>query len=204
MNNSLNQFDKMPRPDDPTPEPRRQLEFQCTATSKGSGERCLKPVIFGHTVCEKHGPNGASKAKVQRRLEGLQNNALDVWDDELTVGTPCEACGRGKRGPNAAKVAQQVLDRTGFGPSASLKVSRDEAAPWTAWLTNEELQQAYDLKDLAVARMDAGEPALGGVREFDIPESQKDVYIPKSDRPSIGYGDDAIEAVYTETRPEGQ
>jgi hypothetical protein len=201
MNNSLNQFDTMPLPGDPTPEPRRQLEFQCTATSKGSGERCLKPAIFGHTVCEKHGPNGASKAKVQRRLEGLQTNALDVWEDELTVGQPCEACGRGKRGPNATRVAQQILDRTGFGPSASLKVSREEAAPWTAWLTSEELLQGQALKEAAIARMEAGDAPFGEVREFDFPEPQQMVWLPTNER-ALPPAEEVIEAVFTRT--EGQ
>jgi hypothetical protein len=200
--NHLNQFDQIPSPPSaPEPEQKRNLEFRCTATSKTTGERCGKPALFGHTVCEKHGANGASKAKVQRRLEGLQSTALDVWEDELTAGPPCEACGRGKRGPNATKVAQQVLDRTGFGPSASLKVSRDEAAPWTAWSTNEELLQGYALKDAAVARMEAGEPPFGQVREFDIPED-KLVWLPKSERKPVG--EEVIEAVFTTTQTEAQ
>lgn len=42
------------------------------------------------------------------------------------------------------------------GPSASLKIGHNEAAPWTAWLTNEEIELARELRDRVIARMEAG------------------------------------------------
>lgn len=185
-------FSEMPKPGEPQGEP-LVIKNQCTGTSR-DGDRCNNSAIFGMNVCHMHGgksPQTISNHK--RRLMEAQGDAMRNVVDIANTSQD-EAI---KLRANLA-----ILDRTGMGPSASLKVGSDESAPWTAWLTNEELQHAYALKDAAIARMDAGEPALGGVREFDIPESLKEVYIPRNGRQAIG--DEVIEAVYTETKSEGQ
>jgi len=157
---------------------------QCNATNR-AGDRCNRSATFGMNVCYLHGGRAPQSLATQTRrfkeaAGDAMNNLVDIANNSTDEGVKLRA--------NIA-----ILDRTGHGPSASLKLGHDESAPWTAWLTNEELEQARALKDLAMARMDAGEPALGGVREFDIPESQKEIYIPKNNRSLIG--EEVIEAV---------
>lgn len=185
-------FDTMPVPGAP-PEPPTPIANQCSASNR-AGERCMRSATFGMNVCYLHGGKApqtlATQARRFKEAAGdAMNNLVDIANNSKDEGVKLRA--------NIA-----ILDRTGHGPSASLKVGQDEAAPWTAWLTNEEIEQARALRDLAIARMDAGEPAFGGVREFSLPEVVKEVWIPRSDRPLIG--DEVIEAVYTETRTEGQ
>jgi len=185
-------FDTMPVPGAP-PEPPPPIANQCSASNR-AGERCMRSATFGMNVCHLHGGKAPQTLATQTRrfkeaAGDAMNNLVEIANNSADEGVKLRA--------NIA-----ILDRTGHGPSASLKIGHDEAAPWTAWLTNDEIEQARALRDLAMARMDAGEPALGGVREFSLPEVAKEIWIPKSDRPLIG-GDEIIEAVYTETRMEG-
>lgn len=188
-------FTSMPLPDDTVGEP-VTVPNQCTAPNRAGG-RCLRSATFGMNVCYMHGGRApqtlASQSRRFKEAAGDAMNYLVAMMNDDTIEPSLRV-----------RIVIALLDRTGHGASASLNITRDDAAPWTAWLTNDEIEQARALRDLAMARMDAGEPQLGGVREFSLPEVAKEVWLPKSDRPQIGDGDDAIEAVYTETRTEGQ
>lgn len=165
---------------------------QCTATNR-AGERCLRSATFGMNVCYLHGGRAPQTLATQTRrfkeaAGDAMNNLVDIANNSEDESIRLRA--------NVA-----ILDRTGHGPSASLKVGHDEVAPWTAWLTNEEFERGRALMDVAIARRDAGEPPLGGVREFSFPES-KEVWLPMSERSRVG--EEVIEAVLIDAQTEGQ
>lgn len=177
--NTSESFDTVPLP------PSGGLpENQCTAMNR-SGERCGRLATFGMNVCRMHGGKSpqtlASQTRRFKEAAGdAMNNLVDIANNSTDESVKLRA--------NIA-----ILDRTGHGPSASLKVGHEDSSPWTAWLTNEEIELARQLRDRAIARMDAGEPQYGGVRDFSLPEVPKEVWLPKNERAQIG--DEVIEAV---------
>lgn len=77
---------------------------RCTATAKGSGQRCKRLPIPGGTVCVKHG-GGAPQVKeaALERLRRLQNPAIDRLEQLINQ----------TEFPSAAYAASRdVLDRT--------------------------------------------------------------------------------------------
>jgi hypothetical protein len=107
----------------------------CTATSKQSGERCRRAPIAGGTVCVVHGGSApAAKMAAQRRLIGMIDPAMNAL---LRAVEECDEW------PTKVRAAIAVLDRAGFGPTASLRVD-DQANDYT------NLSSA-ELKDRAMA-----------------------------------------------------
>lgn len=203
-------FTNMPKPGGSAlgeSEPALLQPRRCTKRSK-DGSQCKKAPIRGGTVCHMHGGGAPHvREKANQVLLQARDHAAAVLRDvmEAYQRDPCEKCGYSLQDPSPAiRAAIAVLDRTGFGPTASLKLSHDGAAPWTAWSTNEELQQAQALKDAAIARMEAGDQPFGEVREFDIPEHEKLVWLPKHERSSLPAADETIEAVVMDTQPEAE
>ncbi|HXG86739.1 MAG TPA: HGGxSTG domain-containing protein [Vicinamibacterales bacterium] len=98
---------------------------QCTATNR-AGQPCRRKPIRGGTVCIMHGglaPQTLAAAKL--KLMAGRDLAIDALINALgSHGPICEACGRSDsdRDPAVIRAAQIVLDRTGFGPSATLVV----------------------------------------------------------------------------------
>jgi hypothetical protein len=166
---------------------------QCNATNR-AGDRCNRSATFGMNVCHLHGGRAPqSLATQQRRFKEAAGDAMNNLV-EMANGSTDESI---KLRANIA-----ILDRTGHGPSALLKLAQENSAPWTAWLTNEELEQVRAIRDAAIERMDAGETPFGEVREFDFPEPRQMVWLPKTEREQLPTGDEVIEAVFTRT--EGQ
>ena len=184
-------FSEMPKPGDPEGEP-LVIKNQCLGTSR-DGDRCKNAATFGMNVCYMHGGKApqtlASQARRFKEAAGdAMNNLMDIANNSADEGVKLRA--------NIA-----ILDRTGHGPSASLKVGHEVSAAWTAWATNEEIEQLLAIRERSIARMEAGEPALGEVREFDVPLG-KYVWLPKSERPTVG--EEVIEAVLVDAQTEGQ
>jgi hypothetical protein len=97
--------------------------------------------------------HGGKIPDVQRaakeRLMALVEPAVDVLLRALQTGSACTACGRSDsdRDPVVLRAAQIVLDRCGFGPSASVsvKTTDDRQPEGVYWLSDEVLQQVAAL-----------------------------------------------------------
>jgi len=97
---------------------------RCTATNR-DGTRCGRASALGQFVCDKHGAKTPASLQAGReRLLMLAEPALDALLRALKTGPPCEHCGRSDadRDPVVVRAAQIVLDRAGFGPSATMHV----------------------------------------------------------------------------------
>lgn len=121
---------------------------QCSRFINRLGRPCHKAPIRGGTVCWKH---GGAAPQVQRaaklRLLDLVDPAIAGLLRALTVKGACDKCGRSDDPAIVVRAAQIVLDRTGFGPSATVAV---EAPPpqvteaqgkWPA-MTQDQLEAA--------------------------------------------------------------
>lgn len=98
---------------------KRPLEgsFQCTATSKRSGERCKRPARRGLTVCYMHGGNTpVARDAAERRLLALLDPAIDALHKALAS----------KDTRAVVQACRTVLDRAGF-PKVS-RVELEESA----------------------------------------------------------------------------
>lgn len=98
---------------------------RCSATNR-AGQPCGRAPIPGGRVCVMHG--GAAPAVQQSakaRLLAGADLAIDYLLSMLEPRQPCPACGRsdGDRDPVVLRACQVVLDRSGFGPTASLAVT---------------------------------------------------------------------------------
>lgn len=88
---------------------------RCTATANRTGERCKAPAIKGHQVCRVHG--GASPQVIKtakERLLELVDPALAALHAILSDETTDD--------PVKVRAALGILDRTGYGPGATLTV----------------------------------------------------------------------------------
>lgn len=107
------------------------LTRQCNATSR-SGERCKRRPIPGGNVCVMHGGSApqvrrqAEEALIEARVPAARVLRSIV---EAYNRTACEHCGRGDDPNPVIKAAIAVLDRTGFGPSSSLRVEVQHSIP---------------------------------------------------------------------------
>ena len=111
-----------------------QPRLRCTAKSKSTGEQCKLAPIPGGTVCGVHGGSApAAKMAAQRRLIGMIDPAMAAL---LRAIEECEEW------PTKVRAAIAVLDRAGFGPTASLRL--DEQGGDYAALSS------ADLKDRAM------------------------------------------------------
>ena len=101
---------------------------QCTGTRQ-DGERCQRAPIPGGAVCVMHGgaTMGAQMA-ARRRLLSLVDPSLEALEQALQCG----------EWPTVARVALGLLDRAGFGPTASLRI--DDPARDFRDLSRDELR----------------------------------------------------------------
>jgi hypothetical protein len=135
---------------------------RCNATNR-AGEQCGRAPIYGGDVCDKHGGKAPQTvAAAKRRLLAGADLAIDYMLSMLEPRPACETCGRSDadRDPVVLRACQLVLDRAGFGPSASLQVraSEPKAPGYVDWLTHDELTAMGVMMDAAQRRMEAGEP----------------------------------------------
>ena len=147
---------------------------QCTATSR-SGERCKNVPIVGGFVCRFHGGSVAAVREAARqRLLALVDPALDALLRALRSEPPCEVCGRSDadRDPTTIRAAQLVLDRCGYGPSATLHVDRVENA-LTRLSLDELVTQAEETLNSLRALRDAEHEALD-VKTIEATEVRDD------------------------------
>jgi hypothetical protein len=142
---------------------------QCTATSKTTGERCRRASALGQFVCDMHGAKAPlSIQAAKERMAMLLEPALEVLYRATRSAPPCEHCGRSDadRDPSAIRAAQIILDRAGFGPSATMQVI---AAPDPhADLSDDELLAHFE-RVLASARSRSGvaDGARSGIADGD-------------------------------------
>lgn len=107
--------------------------MQCGATSRTAGESCKRNCALGFTRCYLHGgasPGAklaAEKALAFARLPAIEalSQIIEDWQ-----GTACPTCGRPSQeiallNP-VIRACQIVLDRTGFGPRATIEVAKPE------------------------------------------------------------------------------
>ena len=99
----------------------KRMDRQCTATSKQSKKRCLRSAIPGGTVCVMH---GGAAPHVQRsaaeRLRALVDPAITVIEDR-----PLDSNEPGLQ----ARVAADILDRTGYSGKQKLEVTGLDDGP---------------------------------------------------------------------------
>lgn len=103
---------------------------QCTATNR-AGERCQRQPIPGGFVCVNHGGKiPAVQQSAKARLLAGADLAIDYLLKLLEPRAPCPACGRSDadRDPVVVRACQLVLDRSGFGPHATMEVVKAETS----------------------------------------------------------------------------
>jgi hypothetical protein len=138
----------------------------CGATTR-DGAPCRRAVKPGFTRCKLHGGDSpAARAKAEEFLLAARVKSAGVLDRivESYNATACDKCGRGDDVHAVIRAAIAVLDRTGFGPRATLTVergSREATMPWVRWLTGDELALIDHLCEQAERRMEAGEAPAG-------------------------------------------
>lgn len=94
---------------------------QCSAKSKSTGERCLRPVVPGATICRHHGGNAPQvKRKARERLEKLVDPSIQFLADLIDQGIASEDKSV------VLKAALGILDRCGYGPKSQIELSRPE------------------------------------------------------------------------------
>ena len=118
------------------------MSEHCTARAKQTGEQCKRAPIAGGTVCVAHGGSApAAKLAAQRRLISMIDPAMSAL---LRAIENCEEW------PTKVRAAIAVLDRAGFGPTASLRV--DDQASDLASLSSADLKdRAMDIVKRAAA-----------------------------------------------------
>jgi len=133
---------------------------QCVGTNR-NGTQCGRNGVPGTVppICIMHGgaaPQVQKSAKA--RLLAGADLAIDYLLNLLTPKPPCEHCGRSDadRDPVVVRACQLVLDRSGYGPTATMEVV---AAPHDL----EDLDDD-DAIDRAQARLDRAQQMLTLVR----------------------------------------
>ena len=94
------------------------VKRQCTAENR-HGEPCELAPIKGGTVCHKHGGSAPQvKNAARRRLNAMAEPAMIELNKILHNSSTSDR--------DKLRAIQMVLDRSGYGPSANVKVD----APW--------------------------------------------------------------------------
>jgi hypothetical protein len=94
---------------------------RCTArVSDGSRRRCKKAAMAGQRVCGSHGGRSPqARRSARQRLDALAEPAVVAFEQALQmVEKQPYIC----LSPSIIRVAQLVLDRTGFGPSSTIEL----------------------------------------------------------------------------------
>lgn len=160
---------------------------QCTAISKGTGNRCKRPPIVGGFVCDHHGGKAPqTRAAAKRRMWSFVNPALDAVQRFLQAGPACPHCGRsdGDRDPAVLRAAQLVLDRTGFHPTLAVEgTPLERERPYIAWIPTDRLELLVAWEREAIEAMKRGDP---------VPV----------DRDALAAPGDTFDAVLVEPRPD--
>ncbi len=145
----------------------------------GGGRNCKRFAVKGTTRCSLHG--GHTPHARQRALETLAVAAVPAAQVLFEVihdyrSGACEHCGRptGDPGP-VIRAAQIVLDRTGFHPSMTVNLKRQDPTPeWARYLTTDELTQMNTFIEEAKARMARGEETRDVAPIIDITPTAPD------------------------------
>jgi hypothetical protein len=115
---------------------------RCSATNR-SGDRCGLPPIVGGFVCSLHGGKAPHvKAAARERLLAMVDPAIDALLRIITSPRgACDTCGRSEDMSTVTRACIAVLDRTGYGPHATLALERVPEPKPTGYehLTEEEL-----------------------------------------------------------------
>ena len=149
---------------------------QCTATSKTTGVRCGRSSAFGQFICDKHGAKAPlSIAAANQRMALLLYPALGVLDRATRQAPPCAKCGRSDadRDPAAIRAAQIILDRAGFGPSATMNVVA-AANPYRDLSPDDLVARLEQLLDTARALRDSKRAAAIDADVYTVPEEAMD------------------------------
>jgi hypothetical protein len=167
-----------------------ELDRQCTATSKGTGERCARAPIPGGSVCASHGGKAPMTiAAAKERLLFMVEPAMEALHRILLRNPPCEVCGRSDddKNPVVVRAAQIVLDRCGFGPHATITLE-PAPSPYSN-LSNDQMIEHLE-KLLAVARRTRDSQQLIERASFETAGAiDGDVFIvPEDDEPPTGSG----------------
>lgn len=89
----------------------------CTAMTH-RGTPCGHVAIAGSIVCRYHGGGTPlAKSKIKARLLAMSDEALDALHEAIAKGD----------WPVVVRTAFGILDRSGFGPSSTVKIDNTEA-----------------------------------------------------------------------------
>lgn len=134
---------------------------RCTARSR-DGNQCRNAAAPGQFVCHMHGAKAPlSLMRARERLQIMLEPALEIIHRALQLAPPCPHCGRSDSDKDyvVIKTALSILDRSGLGPMMKVEMSqREDDAPWTYWVTDDELAIAIDIMHAAQSRMVHGDP----------------------------------------------
>jgi hypothetical protein len=143
--------------------------MKCGAPSRLTGAPCSRNVAPGFSKCYLHGgATPSARIAAERALAVARTPAIEALHAILTDwgSEVCDKCGR----PNyenahpVIRAAQIILDRTGFGPKATIEVTKPDADGLDVdLLTDGErdelaglLAQVRELKDRVRARLAGG------------------------------------------------
>jgi len=89
---------------------------RCTAKSKTSGNRCMRPTIPGGTVCRYHGGNTpVVRQRARERLLEAADPAAARLGEIVRDGRTATA--------DQIRAAVAILDRSGYGPGQTLEIT---------------------------------------------------------------------------------
>jgi hypothetical protein len=150
---------------------------RCTATSKTTGQPCGAYALPGAFVCGHHGgraPQTVTAAK--RRLLAMVEPVLAAFEEIVGVwqSVRCPTCGNPTGDPTPIlHLGRLVLDRAGLHPTLSLRAETAPEAPWTEYLTDDEMAIVGELIGKAKERMERGEepPVLLCHQNNDVVEA---------------------------------
>lgn len=135
----------------------------CGAMTR-NGWPCLRPTAPGFTRCNLHGGHtpGARQAAAETLARAALPSAEALFDVvDAYHRTRCPTCGQPSNDPSPViRAAQIILDRTGFGPNATVTLgpSSSPFAAYAAWIPQERLETLAAWIAEAKQAMAAGEP----------------------------------------------
>jgi hypothetical protein len=155
---------------------------QCTATSKGTGDRCKSAPIPGGAVCSRHGGKAPQvQQSARQRLLAMVDPVMGAFEDILNIwsSTRCPTCGNPTGDPmHVIRVGQLVLDRAGFHPTLTVQQSTPATPAYFQWLKPEQLAQMTTWMAEAKHAMEQGEPQAATAL---LPEATDAVLVDEDD-----------------------
>lgn len=156
----------------------------CGRPRASDGQPCERQVSIGFNSCWFHGgktpaaKHQAEKALAYARMPAIEALCTIIHEWQTNQCPVCKGPDtRGESLHPVIRAAQIILDRTGFGPKATLEVAKPEGSDLDVALLNEDeryrmsrlLKELRTLKGEIRARLAASSDGLGGEQDVPLP-----------------------------------